>query len=60
MLYWIIAFFILALVAGAFGFSGLAAGFSWVAQLLAVLFVGLFLASIIFNGVNRAASGHTP
>lgn len=60
MVYWIVVFFILALVAGALGFSGMAAGFSWIAQLLAVVFIGLFLASIIFGGMNRAASGHTP
>ncbi len=60
MLYWAVVFFVLAIVAGAFGMSGLASGFSWIAQVLAVLFVGLFLASIVINGARSAAAGSTP
>jgi uncharacterized membrane protein YtjA (UPF0391 family) len=60
MLYWIIAFFVLALLFSAVGFSGAAATFSSIAQLLAVVFAVLFIASIVMGGFRNAASGSMP
>lgn len=60
MLRWILIFFVLAIVAGGFGLSGLAASFSWLAQLLAVVFVGLFIVSIVMGGIQNATAGNIP
>jgi uncharacterized membrane protein YtjA (UPF0391 family) len=49
MLNWIITFFLLAIVALVFGFSGLAGTFAEIAKFLAVLFVILFVASLIYS-----------
>jgi uncharacterized membrane protein YtjA (UPF0391 family) len=47
MLSWTLAFFILAMVAAFFGFSGIAAGASQIAWILFVLFLVLFAVSLI-------------
>ena len=52
MLNWVITFFILAVLAALLGFGGLAGTFSQIAQFLAVLFVVLFIASLIFGMVT--------
>jgi uncharacterized membrane protein YtjA (UPF0391 family) len=52
MLNWIVTFFILAVLAAVLGFGGLAGTFSQIAQFLAVLFVILFVASLIYNMVT--------
>lgn len=52
MLNWIITFFILAVLAAILGFGGLAGTFSQIAQFLAVLFVILFIASLIYSAVS--------
>ena len=49
MLNWIITFFILAIIAAFLGFGGLAGTFSQVAQFLTVLFVVLFVASLVYS-----------
>ncbi|MCK9992785.1 MAG: hypothetical protein Dbin4_01305 [Alphaproteobacteria bacterium] len=52
MLGYVITFFILAVIAGLLGFGGLAAGFANIAQFLAVIFVVLFIASLIYSMVT--------
>lgn len=52
MLNWIITFFVLAVVAALLGFGGLAGTFSEIAQFLAILFVVLFVASLIYNMIT--------
>ena len=52
MLNYAITFFILAIVAMVFGFGGLAASFAGIAKFLAVLFVVLFVASLVYNMVT--------
>lgn len=52
MLNWAITFFLLAIVATIFGFGGLAGTFAEIAKLLAVLFVVLFIASLIYGMVT--------
>jgi len=49
MLHYVITFFILAIIAAILGFGGLAADFAGIAKLLAVVFVVLFLASLVYN-----------
>jgi uncharacterized membrane protein YtjA (UPF0391 family) len=60
MLYWAAVFFVIAIVAGLFGFGGIAEGSASIAQFLFVLFVVLFLISIIVHGVRSAARGRPP
>jgi uncharacterized membrane protein YtjA (UPF0391 family) len=52
MLQWMITFFILAVIAAVFGFGGLAGTFAEIAKFLAVLFVVLFVASLIYNMIT--------
>lgn len=52
MLNYVITFFILAVIAAVFGFGGLATDFANIAQFLAVLFVVLFIASLIYSVIT--------
>ena len=47
MLYWSLLFFIVALIAGVFGFSGIAATTSGIARILFGIFIVLFLLSLL-------------
>lgn len=49
MLGWALLFFLLAVAAAVFGFGGLSATFAGLAQILFVIFIVLFLASIVFR-----------
>ena len=50
MLSWAIMFFILALVAAFFGFSGIAASATGIAKVLLLLFIVAFVVSLILHG----------
>lgn len=52
MLNWIITFFLLAVLASILGFGGLAGTFSEIAQFLALLFVILFVVSLVYSMVS--------
>ena len=52
MLSWALTFFILALIAAAFGFRGIVTGGSSIAPILFVLFLLLFVASLIGNAIR--------
>jgi len=52
MLNWIITFFILAVLAAALGFGGLAGTFAGIAKFLALLFVLLFVIGLVFSLVS--------
>ena len=52
MLNWVITFFILAVLAAIFGFGGLAGTFAEIAKFIAVVFIILFVASLIFSMVT--------
>ncbi|MBM3618966.1 MAG: DUF1328 domain-containing protein, partial [Alphaproteobacteria bacterium] len=52
MLSYAITFFVLAVVAAILGFGGLAGTFVSIAKFLAVLFVVLFVVSVIANMVS--------
>ncbi|MCW5978183.1 MAG: DUF1328 domain-containing protein [Bryobacteraceae bacterium] len=56
MLGWALMFLILALVAAAFGFGGIAGASAGLAKIL--FFV--FLIGLVITGVMRAVSGRTP
>ncbi|MCR9124649.1 MAG: DUF1328 domain-containing protein [Rhodobacteraceae bacterium] len=57
MLYWSLVFLVVALVAGVFGFGGIAAASVGIAQFLfflfAVLFVGTVLAHLLRGSARR-------
>jgi len=53
MLYWTIAFLVLGLVAALLGFGGLAGAFTSIAQVLFVVFLVLFVVSLIAGAVRR-------
>ncbi|MBN66678.1 MAG: DUF1328 domain-containing protein [Rickettsiales bacterium] len=58
MLQLALLFFIVALVAAAFGFGGIAAASAGIAKILFFVFLGLFVLSLIFGlarGADRAA-----
>ncbi len=52
MLNWVVTFLLLAIVAAVFGFGGLAGTFANIAQFLAVIFLMLFVASLIYGMVT--------
>jgi uncharacterized membrane protein YtjA (UPF0391 family) len=49
MLNWVITFFLMAVVAAVLGFGGIAGTFAEIAKFLAVLFVILFVASLLYS-----------
>jgi uncharacterized membrane protein YtjA (UPF0391 family) len=53
MLQWALAFLVLALIAAVLGFGGLAANFAWFGQVLFVVFIVLFLVSLLTGAVRR-------
>lgn len=52
MLGWALLFFIVALVAAIFGFGGIAAGASSIAQILFFVFLVLFIVSLVAGAVR--------
>ena len=54
MLQWALVFFVIALIAGAFGFGGIAGESAWIAQILLFVFVIMAVVSLIFG--RRAPS----
>ena len=53
MLYWAAVFFVIALIAALFGFGGIAAGATEIAKILFVVFLVLFVVSLLFGGLRR-------
>lgn len=53
MLYWAAVFFVIALVAALFGFGGIAGGAIYIAKVLFVLFLVLFIIALIMGMINR-------
>lgn len=47
MLYWALVFFIVAVIAAIFGFGNIAAGATTIAQILFVVFLVLFIVSLV-------------
>lgn len=53
MLYYAIVFLIIALIAGALGFGGIAGASVGIAKILFMIFIILFVATLIFGGIRR-------
>lgn len=53
MLYYAIVFFVIALIAAALGFGGIAGAATGIAKILFFVFLILFVASLIFGGLRR-------
>jgi uncharacterized membrane protein YtjA (UPF0391 family) len=49
MLYWALAFFLVAIIAAAFGFGGIASASASIAQIIFVIFLVLFVLSLVFG-----------
>jgi uncharacterized membrane protein YtjA (UPF0391 family) len=49
MLRWALAFLIVALIAGVLGFGGIAADSAWIARVLFVVFLVMFLISALLG-----------
>ncbi len=58
MIGWAITFFLLAIVAAMFGFGGLAGTFASIAQFVTVMFVVLFIASLLYGLVSGRDAHH--
>jgi uncharacterized membrane protein YtjA (UPF0391 family) len=52
MLQWALAFLIVAIIAGLLGFFALAGAAAWIAKVLLVVFLVLFLVSLV-TGIRR-------
>jgi uncharacterized membrane protein YtjA (UPF0391 family) len=50
-LHWSFIFLIVAIIAGALGFTGIAKDSAWIAKILFVIFLVLFVASFLFLNV---------
>ncbi len=53
MLYWALVFFIFALVAALLGFGGLAVASAGIAKILFIVFLALFLISLVTGLARR-------
>jgi uncharacterized membrane protein YtjA (UPF0391 family) len=53
MLGWSLSFLIIALLAGLLGFGAIAGTAAWIAKMLFVLFLILFVVSLIFGRTTR-------
>lgn len=53
MLYWSVVFFIVALIAGIFGFGGIAATSAGIAQILFFVFLAVFVLSLILHFARK-------
>lgn len=56
MLSWALAFFVLALIAGVLGFGGIATAATGIAKILFIVFLILFVTSLIFRAAGKADS----
>jgi len=53
MLNWALVFLVVALIAAVFGFGGIAIEAAWIAKVLFVVFLVLFLVSLLTGAVRR-------
>lgn len=53
MLYYAVVFFIVALIAALFGFTGIAAGAVGIAKILFFVFILLFVVSLVMGMMRR-------
>ena len=60
MLYWALVFFIIAVVAGVFGFGGISVAAAGIAQIFFYLFVVIFLVALIAGLLGGRRAGPPP
>ena len=53
MLYWTVVFFVIAIIAGIFGFGDISAGATSIAKILFFVFVVLFVLSLIAKVIRK-------
>jgi uncharacterized membrane protein YtjA (UPF0391 family) len=53
MLYWALVFLVIALIAAALGFGGIASGAATIAKVLFIIFLVLFIVSLIVGLTRR-------
>jgi uncharacterized membrane protein YtjA (UPF0391 family) len=53
MLWWALVFFIVAIIAAVFGFTGIASGAMTIARVLFFIFLVLFILMLILNFVGK-------
>jgi uncharacterized membrane protein YtjA (UPF0391 family) len=53
MLRYAVIFLVIAIIAGVFGFGGIAAGATEIAKVLFWLFIVIFLVSLVFGLINK-------
>ncbi len=53
MLYWALLFFVVAVIAGIFGFGGIALGAVTIAKFLFFVFLVLFVVTLLAGGLRR-------
>jgi uncharacterized membrane protein YtjA (UPF0391 family) len=53
MLYYALVFFIIAIIAAAFGFGGIAAGAASIAKILFFIFIVVFLVTLVMGLIRR-------
>jgi uncharacterized membrane protein YtjA (UPF0391 family) len=53
MLYWTLVFLVVALIAGLFGFGGVASASAGIAKTLFGVFIVLFLVSLVVGAMRR-------
>jgi uncharacterized membrane protein YtjA (UPF0391 family) len=53
MLYWVLVFFTVAVIAGAFGFLGITVAAAGITKILFYIFLVLFIISLLMNVVRR-------
>lgn len=49
MLYWAVVFFVIALLAAVFGFTGISVAAAGIARVLFFIFIVLFIISLVFG-----------
>jgi len=57
MLKWALFFFLVSLIAGVFGFTGVALGTAAIARTLFYVAIGLFLLFLLLGGIAWSSSG---
>lgn len=57
MLYWAVIFFIVAIIAGVLGFGKISEAASGIAKILFIIFLILFVLSLIFYGTGTSLWG---
>ncbi|MBY0293024.1 MAG: DUF1328 domain-containing protein [Alphaproteobacteria bacterium] len=54
MLAWVLTFFVIALIAGLLGFTGLMTATAGIAKILFVIFIVLFIVSFIMHFIRKS------